>query len=243
MAVVDQSVVVILGGTLPGQNDFVGVAGVTVNYGCIGINGSGIGDAQSAIRIAGIDHAGSSVDCFGSVDFTETTLGHIDGHDILACGSGGIGNRELAIRFFPGSDQVSAAAIGVEFQNHIVFAVGQTLCHGIYKAVAAEIGCFGCDGREGAGKAEIHSIAGRTGCGMGKAGVITCGRTATFRGLHDFLLQGGDSGQIFRVESNVVQPAVCSTVIVASIDGTHRDGYQERRNRRHHLLGHLRLNT
>ena len=78
---------------------------------------------------------------------------------------------------------------------------------------------------------------------MGKATVITFGRTATFRGLHDFLLQGGDSGQIFRVEGNVVQPAVCSTLIVIAIDRTHGDRHQEGRNRADHLLRHLGLDT
>ena len=47
-------------------------------------------------------------------------------------------------------------------------------------------------------------------------------------GLPQRLFQGGNSGQIFGVKGNIVNPAGAAVIGVGAVDGGHGDGYQER---------------
>ena len=80
MAVIRKHIVVVSGGTLPGQIYLIGVAVIAVDYGIVAVQLGGIGDAQGQVGIAGIDHPGSGINGFGGVDFSQTGLGHGDGH-------------------------------------------------------------------------------------------------------------------------------------------------------------------
>lgn len=125
MGIVDQRIVVILRRTLPGQRHTVCVAGIAEVHRVISVHGGCIGNADSAVRIAGVDHRRAGIHGIGRVDFGQAAVGHLDGHYRFLCGCGGIGNPELAVCFAPGGDQIRAGCVLIKRDNHIIFVVAQ----------------------------------------------------------------------------------------------------------------------
>ena len=231
VSIVDQSVVVILRGTLPQQDNFVGVAGVTIDNGCIGIHGCLIGNTDGAVRIAGVDHACFGVNSLGGVDFSQTLGGHLDGHDRLICGTGIVGNRELAISFIPGGDQFGAVSVGEEFQNHIVLVVGDALGQGVDEGICGQVGCLRGNRRQSGNDLVVDNVTVGSGAGMGIAigNVVLC--AVILAGVVDIfaqgLLQAGDTSQVLGIQGHIIDPAGAAISCIVAIDGGHGQADEE----------------
>ena len=115
MAVIHQSIVVILGAALPSQHHLVIVAFVAHHQRVIAVYLSGVGQAHGAVGEAGVDHAGIGIDGLGLIDFCQILGGHFHGHNGLAVLGIVIGNGEIAVRFFPAGHRILAGGIGEDF--------------------------------------------------------------------------------------------------------------------------------
>ena len=231
VSIVDQGVVVVLRGTLPQQNNFIGVAVITVDNGGIGVHGCSIGNADGAVRVAGVDHACFGVNSLGGVDLSQALGGHLDGHDRLICRSGIVGNRELAISLIPGGDQLGAVSVGEELQNHIVLVVGDALGQGINEGICAQIGSFRGDGRQSGNDLVVDDVAIGSGAGMGIAiGNVVLG-AVILAGVVDIfaqgLLQAGDTGQVLGIQGHIIDPAGAAISCIVAIDGGHGQADEE----------------
>ena len=138
MGVIHQSIVIVVGGALPGQNHLVIVAVVTEDHGVVAVHLGGIGNTNGAVRETGVDHGGTGINSLGSVDFGQAALGHFNGHNTFTSGSGVVGNREEAVSFLPGGDEIGAGSILEELQNNVALGIGQTLGQSIRWAWESE---------------------------------------------------------------------------------------------------------
>ena len=97
MAIVDQSIVVFGGGTLPSHNNFVIVASFTVDKAIVGIDGCSVGDPQGVVGVAFVQVA---VDIgAAAVDLCQTCFGNVNGHVPII---GAVGDSKAAIVLQPG---------------------------------------------------------------------------------------------------------------------------------------------
>ena len=169
MCIVHQRVVVTGAGTLPGQHHIVGVALVTKDNGVIGIYGSLIGDPQSAVGEAGVDHGDTGVNCLGGVDLGKASGGHFDGHNMGALGCIGVLDGEVAVRFLPGGHKVGAVFVREELQNHIVLVVADAGGEGIHEGITGEVSACGADAWEGGDNLVVDHVTGGGSAGVGIA--------------------------------------------------------------------------
>ena len=231
MAIVDQSVIEIGAGTLPGQDNLVVIAILTVDESGIGVDGCGIGDAHGVVGVTGIQLA---VDVLGiAVDFSQTCGGDVDGHVTVIIG---VADGELAIVLVPGSNLIGAVLIGEELNLNVLqlLVVGQTFADGIVEVVGGQSSGLGSDGGQAGQNLVFHHVTGRTGSIVGEtigdnsgaivlAGVLAC--------LTDFLGQFGDASLILGVNGHIVIPLMTalgrSGVLIAG-NGGHGQGYEER---------------
>ena len=231
MAIVDQSVIEIGAGTLPGQDNLVVIAVLTVDEGGIGVDGCSVGDAHGVVGVTGIQLA---VDVLGiAVDLSQTCGGDVDGHVTVIIG---IVDGEFAILLVPGSNLISAALVGEELDLNVlqILVVGQTFADGIVEIVGGQSGSLGGDGGQAGQNLVFHHVTGRTGSIVGEtigddgravilAGVLAC--------LTDFLGQFGDAGLILGVNGHIVIPLMTAFgrggVLIAG-NGGHGQGYEER---------------
>ena len=89
MGIVNQRVIVLRAGTLPGQHDLIVVAVITVNEAVIRVDRSCIGDAHGVVGVACIY---MTVDVFaGTIDFGQTHVSDTNRHvtTVLAIGNSG----------------------------------------------------------------------------------------------------------------------------------------------------------
>ena len=232
VCIVNESIVVAGVGTLPGQNHIVGVALVTEDHRVVRVHGSLIGDAQGAVRVTGVDHVGTGINCLGTVNLGQTSGGHLDGHNRLTSGGSPVSHREVAVSLLPGGNQIGAGFIGEEFQNHIVLVVGQTLAQSIDEGVAGQVGGFGSDAGQSGDNLVIDHIACRSGAGMSIAiGDVSAG-TIILAGvvnvLTQSLLQLGNASEVLREGGHIIDPAGAAIGGIGAVDGGHGQGYQER---------------
>ena len=246
VSVIYQGVVVVLRGTLPQQDDFVGVAGVTVNNGLIGVHGSLIGDADGAVGVAGVDHGSAGVDALVGVDLLQAGSGHLDGHNRLICVGGAVGSGEHAVRLIPGVQQIGAGCIGEELNDDILLVVAQACAQGIDEGVLGQVGALGGDGRQSGDQLVVDDIAVGSGAGVGVAvGDIVSGAFVLAGIVHILtqgLLQGGNAGQVLGVDGNVVDPAGAAVGSIGAVNGGHGDGNEEGVAGGGDHLGNLGLN-
>ena len=232
MCVVDQGVVVCIGGTLPGQNHLVGVAGIAVNNGIIGVHGCGVGNADGAVGVARVDHGAAGINGLGSVDLRQAALGHFDGHGGFLGGGGIVGNVELAVSLSPGGDQIGAVCILKEFDDDIVLVVGQTGRQGVDEGITVQVSAFGSDSGQRGNDLVVDNIAVGSGTGMGVAVVDIVRGAVVLAGvvhiLTQSLFQGGNAGGILGVNGNIVDPAGAAVSSVAAVNGGHGDADEER---------------
>ena len=231
MGIIDQGIEVVLGGTLPDQDDLIGVAGVAVDHGVVGVHGGLVGDADGAVGVAGVDHGCAGVDTLVGIDLGQTLLGHLDGHNGLALGGGGVGNLEEALRLIPGVQQVGAGIVGKELDQDVLLVVGQTGGQGIDEGVLGQVGGLGGDGGQGGNDLVVDHIAIGGGAGVGVAvGDVVRGAVmlaGVILILTQGLLQGGDAGQVLGVDGNIVDPAGTAVGGVGAVHGGHGDGNEE----------------
>ena len=231
VCVIHQGVVVAGVGTLPGQDDLVGVACIAKGQGVIGIHGSLVGDPQGAVREAGVDHGCTGVNSLGAVDLGQTSCGHLDGHDGLTGSGGTVGHGEVAVSFLPGGDQVGAALIHEEFQNNIILVVGNTLAQSIDEGVAGQVGGLGGDAGQSGNDLVVDDVTGRSSAGMGIAVGDVGGGAVVLAGVGDLLTEGlfqlRDAGQVLGEGGHVVDPAGAAVGGIGTIDGSHGQGHQE----------------
>ena len=231
MGVIHQGIVVAGVGTLPGQDDLVGVACIAKGDGVVGIHGGLVGDPQGAVGEAGVDHGSISIDSIGGVDHCQTLLGHFDGHDGLTVSGGTVGDGEEAVGFLPGGDPVGAVLIDKELQHYIILIVGQALAQGIDERVAAQVGGLGGDAGQSGNDLVVDDVTGRSGAGMGVAVGDVGGGAVVLAGVGDLLTEGllqlRDAGQVLGEGSHIVDPAGAAVGGIGTIDGGHGQGDQE----------------
>ena len=227
MGIIDQGIEVLLGGTLPDQDDLIGVAGVAVDHGVVGVHGGLVGDADGAVGVAGEQGVSIGVDTVVGVDLLQTGLGHGDGHDRLICLGLGIGDGEQTVRLIPGIQQIGAGGVGEELDDHILLVVGQTGGQDIDEGVLRQVGGLGGDGRQGGDQLVVDHIAVGGGAGVGVAVGDIVGGAVVLAGvvlvLTQGLLQGGDAGGILGIDGNVVDPAGAAVGGVGAVNGGHGD--------------------
>ena len=68
MAVIHKRVAVAVVGATPGHDHGVVVALIAVDHIVVSVHGRCVGDAQRAVRIAGIDHIGTGKDAAAGID-------------------------------------------------------------------------------------------------------------------------------------------------------------------------------
>ena len=231
MSIIHQSIVVVVGGALPGQNNLVIVANVTEDHRVFRIHLGGIGDADSAIGVTGIDHGGICIDSLGGIDLSQTLCGHLDGHNTFTCGGGVIGNGELTVSFLPGSNLIGAGCIGEELQNNVTLGVGQTLGQGIHKGVAGQVGGFGGNGGQSRDDLVVQNVTCRSGAGVGiTVGDVGSG-TVVLAGIVLVLTQGlfqsGDAGQVLGIQGDIIDPGSAAVISIGAVNSGHGDRYQE----------------
>ena len=237
VAIVNQRIVIAGVAALPLQDDVVVVALITVDDGAVGIDPGLVGDAHGAVAVAGVDHLGTGIDGLAGVDLVEAGGGHLDGHHAVAVGGGVIAHEEAVAGFGPGRDPVGACFIFVELQHHIALHVVDALAQGIHKGIVGQIAGSGGDAGQGGDDLIVDQIACRGGVGMGIL-VGFCGSAAAqlhhflrrglkIRGFAQGLLQTGDTGQVFGIEGDVIDPALTAVVGVIAVDAGHRERDQE----------------
>ena len=246
MGIVNQGVVVAGIGTLPSQNHIVGVALVTEYGSSIGIHGGSVGDTQSAVGETGVDHGCAGVHSLGAVDFSQTTGGHFDGHNMSAVVSIGVLYGEVAVSFLPGGHKIGASLVGEELQNHIVLVVGQTGGQSIDEGVAGQIGTFGSDAGKSGDNLIVDHIASGSGAGVGKAIGNVSGGAAVLTGVCDLLtqslFQGRNTGEVLGEQANVVNPTGAAVIGIGAVNGSHGDRYQEGVGSGHDHFGNCGFN-
>ena len=224
-SIVGQGVIEAGVAALPGQGDFIGVAGIAEDEGIIRVQRDPIGDAQGAVAVSAVDRGGSGIDGAAGVDFAETCRRHGDGHDALAVRARGISYGELLAVCGPGGDFVGAGRFTVELQHNIVLLVGDAGAQGIHEGVLREIRGSRGDAGEGADDLILNRVAGRCGGGFripvrdGGAAVVLAGGGLC---LPHGLIQRGQAGQVLRIDHYVIDPRAA-----AGGGGGHRDADQE----------------
>ena len=231
MGIIHQGVIVAGVGTLPGQNDLVGVTLVTEHQGVVGIHDGLIGDPQSAVGVAGVDHGGTGINSLGAVDLSQTSCGHLNGHDGLAFCSASVGDGEEAIGLFPGGNQVGAALVCEELQHNIVLLVGNTLAQSIDEGVAGQVGGLGGDAGQGGNDLIVNDITGGGGAGVGIAVRDVGGGAAVLAGIRNLLtqslLQLRNAGEVLGEGSHIVDPASAAVGGIGAVDRGHGQAHQE----------------
>ena len=254
MAIVHERVIVAHIGAFPGQNDAVGVAGVTVDHIGILIDGAGVGDPQEAGAVAQL-HNGSAVTGGSAVvDLVESGGGRADDHTGAVVGQGLaalrkrrlIGHAELRslIGELPGGDLVGAGGVAEPFQLHVVgvevalehrgragvTVVLDALTQRIDEAVVGQRSGLAGDGGQLGDDLILQPVAVRGG-GVVRVAVVDGGGAVVLAGvelvLADGLFKARDAGVVLGVERHVVQPFLSAVGRVGAVDGGHGQGDKE----------------
>ena len=243
MAVIHQSIVVVLGAAFPGQDNLVIIALVTEHQIAAAVHLGGIGDSYGAVGVAGVDHGSAGINSLGGVNLGQTGSGHFDGHNGIPGIGSVVGNGKFAVSLRPLGNGIHAGGIGEELQNHIALVVGQTLGQGIHKGVAGQVGAFGGDGGKGGNDLVVDGVTSGSGAGMGIAVGDAGSGTLMLAGVVLILPQGlfqrGNAGQVLGIQGNVVNPAGAAVGGVGAVHGGHGDGYQEGIGGGHDHFGNL----
>jgi len=165
MAVVNEGIVVVAGGALPGQNNGILIALFAVDKGLVGVDDGTVGHTSGVVGVAGVELA--VLISGGSIDFIQTGLGNVHGHmaAILTVGDG-----ELAGILVPGGGLVGTGGIRKEFNGHTgILAVSQALAEGVIEIVSGQGRCLGGDGGQSGNNLIFHGIASGSGSGVGEA--------------------------------------------------------------------------
>ena len=250
MSVIDQGVVVFARGTLPGQDNFIAIAVLTEDEGCIGVDGSGVSDACGVVGVALVQLA---VDIGGiAIDLSQTGFGDIDVHVTVIAG---IGDGELTITLHPGCDFVSAILISEELDLNILqgLVIGQAFADGVIEVIGSQAGCIGSDGGQSGNDLILQNIA--SGCGsiMLEAigdGIGTIVGAGILLSLTDGLFQSGDASLVLGVHDYIVVPEVATlrrSRVSITRDGGHGQGHEEgiggRSNHFRHDIFHNQVQT
>ena len=231
MGIINQSIVVAGIGALPGQNHIIGVTLITSNQRIVGINSCLVSDAQGAIREAGIDHRCAGVNDLRSVDLTQTTSSHSNGHNAVRRVGVAIGYAEITIGFLPGGNQVSAGFVSKEFQHNIILVIAKASGQGIHKGIGSQIGGLRSDGRQSGDDLVVDDVTCRCSAGMCIAIGNISGGTAVLAGVSDLLTQGllqrRNTGQVLGEQGDIVDPALTTVGSIVAVDRGHGNGYQE----------------
>ncbi len=229
MAVVNEGVVVVAGGTLPGQDHGVLIALFTIGKGLVGVDNGAVGHTEGVVGVAGVELA-VLVGC-AAVDFIQTGLGNVHGH-VAAIFA--VGNGELAGILTPCGNLIGAGGIGEEFHSHAcVLVIGQSFTEGIIEIVGGQSGCLRGDGGQGGNDLVFHGVACGTGSGVGEAvgdGSGALVLAGICLGLPDSLFQGGNAGFLLGVDDHIVIPcsaAILGSGVVIAGDGGHGQGDEE----------------
>ena len=134
-----------------------------------------------------------------------------------------LGDGEFVFSLPPCSSFLGAGSIGEEFQNYVIFIVGNALTQSIGKGIGGQVGRCGGDAGQSGNNLVIYNVA--VGCGAGGSvavsdaggAVVLAGIVLTFP---QGLVQGGIAGQVLGVYGYVVNPAI-------SIPGGHGQTYEE----------------
>ena len=219
MTVIYQSIVVILGTALPGQDNPVIIALIAIDQVAVAVHLSRIADTQRAVGEAGIYHACFGINSFGGIQLCQSGFCHFNGHDRFT----GIGHAiiysELAILFAPFGNGVSTGGICKQLQGYVAFGIGQSLGQCINKGVAGQVGCLGGNAGQGGNDLVVDGVPGGSCAGVGVAVRLA----GVGLGLPQRLFQRGNARQILGVEGDVIDPAGAAVSCVGAVDGGHGD--------------------
>ena len=240
VAVVDQGVVVIAGGSTPGQNDLIAVAVLTIHEGSIGVDGSGVGHAHSVIGVASVQLAvdvltviqGNSFFKLNTIDLCQTDFSYVDGHMTIVAG---VSDSETAVILNPCSHFIGAVGVGEELDLDILqsLVVCQAGTDSVIEVVGGQAGRLGGNGGQSGQDLIFHHVAGRT-SGIVFETVVDVVSAVVLTGVLDSLtnglLQGGNASLILGVYDDIVVPEVAalgrSGLNITGNSG-HRQGYEE----------------
>ena len=189
MTVIYQSIVVILGTALPGQDNPVIIALIAIDQVAVAVHLSRIADTQRAVGEAGIDHACIGINSFGGIQLCQSGFRHFNGHDRFTGIVRAITYSELAILFTPFGNGVGTGGICKQRQSYIALGVGQPLGQSINEGVAGQVGCLGGNAGQGGNDLVVDGVPGRSRAGVG-VGIRLAG---VGLGLPQRLFQGGNA--------------------------------------------------
>lgn len=133
MGVILESVGILGVSAAPCECDGVGVAAVAADQPCVNVQGTGIGDAHSAVGVATVQAVGA-IDVLICVDLCKAGICHGDGHS-LPGGQFGISHIKFPGSLVPCVQKFGALLICVELDKYVILIVGNALGQFIHKGV------------------------------------------------------------------------------------------------------------
>ena len=233
VAIVHEGIIVRAVRALPGEDNIVRVASVAVGHRGVAVHCGLIGNAEGAIAVPAVDHAGLGVDAAVAVDLRKAGGCHGDRHNARAVRSGVVAHEETVRRLVPGGHKIGAAVVPEELQQHVALVVGDAFAERVNKGVVGEIGRGGGDAGEGGNDLIVDHVARRGRAGVSIAVVnVTCAAVVmpgVVLALAQRLFEAGDAREVFRIERHIVNPAGAAVVGIGAVNGGHGQRDEERR--------------